>query len=213
MSDRVVRPVIVAQPQSCVDLLVDALGVTATRIDPNVIATSTEEAIPLPEHPSDLVWLHLVPASVKSSVLSETDILLRSAQTALRFASRDAVHLVFVALLPSAGAFEGEVGSRVETAAAAFEGFMRSEIVSWSHAGHRLLALRCPNLGEISLPGQRPREEILQRIPAGRTATVADVANAVRFFCSRRAEYISGTVVHVDGGWRAYSWIYPTRTI
>ncbi|HKI99366.1 MAG TPA: SDR family oxidoreductase [bacterium] len=43
-------------------------------------------------------------------------------------------------------------------------------------------------------------EEYLQKQPAGRTATVREVADTVAYLVSPRASYISGTVVTVDGG-------------
>jgi 3-oxoacyl-[acyl-carrier protein] reductase len=39
------------------------------------------------------------------------------------------------------------------------------------------------------------------RFPIGRPPTVEDVANAVAFFASEEAEYVTGQVVNVSGGW------------
>ena len=39
------------------------------------------------------------------------------------------------------------------------------------------------------------------RFPIGRPPTVEDVANAVAFFASDEAEYVTGQVVNVSGGW------------
>ncbi|MEU4240028.1 2-dehydro-3-deoxy-D-gluconate 5-dehydrogenase KduD [Actinoplanes sp. NPDC026619] len=44
---------------------------------------------------------------------------------------------------------------------------------------------------------------ILDRIPAGRWGTPADLAGAVVFLASDAARYIHGTVLPVDGGWLA----------
>jgi gluconate 5-dehydrogenase len=49
-----------------------------------------------------------------------------------------------------------------------------------------------------SAPGRM--EELLARIPAGRLATPEDVAAATMFMSSARASYITGQVLHVDGG-------------
>jgi NAD(P)-dependent dehydrogenase (short-subunit alcohol dehydrogenase family) len=43
-------------------------------------------------------------------------------------------------------------------------------------------------------------EEFMARQPAGRTATVREVADTIVYLVSPRASYISGTVVTVDGG-------------
>jgi len=44
-------------------------------------------------------------------------------------------------------------------------------------------------------------EQILARIPAGRWGTPDDFKGAVVFLCSEAANYISGAILVVDGGW------------
>jgi 3-oxoacyl-[acyl-carrier protein] reductase len=44
------------------------------------------------------------------------------------------------------------------------------------------------------------REQLLNEIPLGRVGTVDDVAAAVRFLASPEAAYITGQVLHVNGG-------------
>jgi len=39
------------------------------------------------------------------------------------------------------------------------------------------------------------------RFPIGRPPTVEDVAASVAFFASEEAEYVTGQVVNVSGGW------------
>ena len=46
-------------------------------------------------------------------------------------------------------------------------------------------------------------QQILQRIPAGRWGTAADVAGAVLFLASPAADYVHGVILPVDGGWLA----------
>jgi 2-dehydro-3-deoxy-D-gluconate 5-dehydrogenase len=48
-------------------------------------------------------------------------------------------------------------------------------------------------------PGRNPA--ILARIPAGRWGSPDDLAGAVVFLASAASDYVSGTVLTVDGGW------------
>lgn len=50
-----------------------------------------------------------------------------------------------------------------------------------------------------SLP-EKVREELMKQIPLGRLGTADDVAGAVKFLASDAAGYITGQVVHVNGG-------------
>jgi NAD(P)-dependent dehydrogenase (short-subunit alcohol dehydrogenase family) len=47
---------------------------------------------------------------------------------------------------------------------------------------------------------EEARQRILPRIPLGRFATAADIADLVTFLVSDRASFISGAVIPVDGG-------------
>lgn len=44
------------------------------------------------------------------------------------------------------------------------------------------------------------KKEYLKNIPVGRAATPTDIANVVTFFCSEDANYLTGQVLHIDGG-------------
>ncbi|MGE5326284.1 MAG: SDR family oxidoreductase [Deltaproteobacteria bacterium] len=39
------------------------------------------------------------------------------------------------------------------------------------------------------------------RYPIGRPATAQDVADAVKFFASEEASFVTGQVLNVSGGW------------
>jgi 3-oxoacyl-[acyl-carrier protein] reductase len=47
---------------------------------------------------------------------------------------------------------------------------------------------------------EKAREALLAQIPAGRLGQAADVADAVRYLASEAAGYITGQVLHVNGG-------------
>tara|TARA_Y100000031_G_scaffold150481_1_gene189936 strand:+ start:81 stop:815 length:735 start_codon:yes stop_codon:yes gene_type:complete len=47
---------------------------------------------------------------------------------------------------------------------------------------------------------ENQQEVILQQIPLGRMGDADDIANAVAFLASEEASYITGTILHVNGG-------------
>ena len=42
---------------------------------------------------------------------------------------------------------------------------------------------------------------LLSRVPLGRVGQPRDVANAAVFIASDEADYVTGTILYVDGGW------------
>lgn len=66
--------------------------------------------------------------------------------------------------------------------------------------------------GWIDTPGERQffTEEIIaeegRKLPWGRLGTPQDIGRAAAFLCSDDADYITGTVLVVDGGFRAKDW-------
>ena len=73
-----------------------------------------------------------------------------------------------------------ELGSRNITCNAIAPGFIATDMT-----------------GELN---EAQQKAILQQIPLGRIGSTADIANAVRFIASDEASYITGTVIHVNGG-------------
>jgi glucose 1-dehydrogenase len=63
------------------------------------------------------------------------------------------------------------------------------------------------NPGWIDTPGERQfatEEEIqagAQLMPWKRLGTLEDIANAAAFLCSEEADYVTGTMLRVDGGY------------
>jgi 3-oxoacyl-[acyl-carrier protein] reductase len=52
--------------------------------------------------------------------------------------------------------------------------------------------------------GSAPAEELagmVKRIPAGYVGEVSDTVAAARFLLSDEARYVTGTNIHVSGGW------------
>jgi NAD(P)-dependent dehydrogenase (short-subunit alcohol dehydrogenase family) len=54
--------------------------------------------------------------------------------------------------------------------------------------------------------GHIDETRIKARIPLGRLAQPADVADAISFLLSEQAGFITGHSLYVDGGWLAYGY-------
>jgi NAD(P)-dependent dehydrogenase (short-subunit alcohol dehydrogenase family) len=50
---------------------------------------------------------------------------------------------------------------------------------------------------------EKVRQELNQRQPIGRLGRPEEIANLVLYLSSKEADFISGSVVTIDGGWTA----------
>jgi 3-oxoacyl-[acyl-carrier protein] reductase len=60
-----------------------------------------------------------------------------------------------------------------------------------------------PGFVETDIIKDMPAEvtrKFLEQIPAGRLGQVDDVVNAVLFLCAAETSYVTGQVIHVNGG-------------
>ncbi len=165
--------------------------------------------------PHGLAWLQLVPsleADVEDPV-AEAALLLRSAQTARALARTEGVPVTFVAVLPMPGSFNGAAAIACDLALSAMTSLMRTQIGDWSSDGCRIVGVVHAGIAGCEPAGQRPLEELRRRVPMGTLGTFDQLADALRYVGSARASYVTGTLLRVDGGCDAYSWVYPTRTI
>ena len=90
---------------------------------------------------------------------------------------------------------------------AGVEALMRSLAVEWGNRGIRMNAIApgpIPTEGAFSrvLPRADLEKSALQRIPARRFGTVAELANLAAFLVSDHSGYINGEVIVMDGGER-----------
>jgi 3-oxoacyl-[acyl-carrier protein] reductase len=94
--------------------------------------------------------------------------------------------------------------SNYVAAKAGLEGFTRAMSVELAAKGIRVNAV-APGVIDSQMTRvirEAAGAQILERIPLRRFGTPEDVASAVVFLASARASYITGEVLHVDGGLR-----------
>jgi 3-oxoacyl-[acyl-carrier protein] reductase len=95
------------------------------------------------------------------------------------------------------------------TSKTAVESFTKTLACEWALDGVRV---NCISPGYILTKGmqrafdtgQLNSEDMIRRTPQARMGSPEDVAEAALFLCSERASFITGTVLHVDGGYAAY---------
>ncbi|WP_137391392.1 SDR family NAD(P)-dependent oxidoreductase [Rhodoligotrophos defluvii] len=91
---------------------------------------------------------------------------------------------------------------------AAISSLTKTAAVEWTARGIRVNAV-APGYVETDLvtvmvkSGQLETAPMVARTPARRLARPEEIAKAIRFLCSDEASYISGHVLHVDGGFEA----------
>jgi 3-oxoacyl-[acyl-carrier protein] reductase len=83
---------------------------------------------------------------------------------------------------------------------AAIEAITQSSALELAHLGIRV---NCIDPGPNDTGWMTPEllESVGERIPLGRAGTPADVAPLVAFLCSDAGAWITGQIIHCDGGW------------
>lgn len=138
------------------------------------------------------------------------------------------VHLdgTFVASREAARAMEGQGGAILNVssiagltglprrnaygaAKAGIVAMTKSMACEWAGAGIRVNAIAPGYVGtalvaKLVEAGRIDRGRLERRIPLGRLADPAEIAEAAWFLCSPVASYVTGAVLSVDGGWSAY---------
>lgn len=93
-------------------------------------------------------------------------------------------------------------------AKAALDSMTRSLALEWAPYGIRVNAVApshtaTPRIRQVAAAGGIDADAIVRRIPLGRMAEPAEIADAVVFLCSERASFITGQIIAVDGGYTA----------
>ena len=145
------------------------------------------------------------------------DVVLRGTFNAIRavapwFRDRERSAPRRIVSIASVAGIHGSVGNANYAAAkAGVIALTRSIAREWARFGvtvnavapgyieTRLTAVRTGPDDRFGIPAEI-REQLLARIPVGRGGTPEDVANAVAFFCSPDAGYVTGQTLEVHGG-------------
>jgi len=174
-----------------------ALGAELAGRAPDILINNagTIERAPAAEHP--LAWWDRVLEVDLSSQFALTQLV------AGPMLARGSGKIVFTASLLS---FQGGINVPGYTAAkSGIAGLTRALANEWAGRGVNVNAIApgyiaTDNTEALRADPDRARS-ILERIPAGRWGDSADIAGAAVFLSSAASDYVSGTILAVDGGW------------
>jgi 3-oxoacyl-[acyl-carrier protein] reductase len=91
--------------------------------------------------------------------------------------------------------------SAYAAAKAAMVAFSRSLAIEEAKNGITVNVVNPSNIDEKELSLAEARRMRDARFPIGRPPTAEDVAAAVKFFAAEEADYVTGQVINVSGGW------------
>jgi 3-oxoacyl-[acyl-carrier protein] reductase len=91
--------------------------------------------------------------------------------------------------------------SAYSAAKAGLVAFSRSVALEEARHGITVNVVNPPVIDEKALSLEEAEKLIDARFPVGRPATGRDIAEAVKFFASDEAAFITGQVLNVSGGW------------
>lgn len=165
------------------------------RIDILVNNAGTIERAPAAEHPLEL-WDRVVEVNLSSQF-----VLTQAIATGMLERGRGRV--IFTASLLS---FQGGINVPGYAAAkSGIAGLVKALANEWTARGVTVNGIAPGYIATDNTQALRDDADrskaILDRIPAGRWGRAEDLAGATVFLASPAAEYVSGVILPVDGGW------------
>ncbi|MFC7685348.1 elongation factor P 5-aminopentanone reductase [Ureibacillus sp. GCM10028918] len=113
----------------------------------------------------------------------------------------DKSHVLFI------GSIWGEAGAAFESVYSAVKGAQHAFVKSYAKEvayNHILVNAIAPGLIDTSMNKHLNEEERLalyEEIPLARAGNVEDVANLASFYLSGQANYVTGQIIRINGGW------------
>jgi 2-deoxy-D-gluconate 3-dehydrogenase len=174
-----------------------ALGTALAAAAPDILVNNagTISRAPAAEHELS-EWDHVLGVNL-SSQFALTQLLARP------MLARRSGKIIFTASLLS---FQGGINVPGYTAAkSGIAGLTRALANEWAGRGVNVNAIAPGYMATDNTAALRADPErnaaILERIPAGRWGTGDDLAGVTVFLASSASDYVSGSIVPVDGGW------------
>ena len=176
-----------------------ALKAMADRGVPDILFNNAGTIMrkPAAEHPDDY-WFNVINVNLNSQFLISREI-------GAKMVERGSGKIIFTASLltfqgginvPGYAASKGGIGQL--TKALANEWAAKGVCVNAIAPGY----ISTDNTSALRADETRSRQ-ILERIPAGRWGTPADLQGAAVFLASAASNYVNGEILTVDGGWMA----------
>lgn len=178
---------------------VEELAVELAERDVDILVNNagTIERSPAAEHPIPL-WDRVLEIDLSSQFVLTQGV-------GRRMLERGAGKIIFTASLLS---FQGGINVPGYAAAkSGLVGLMRALSNEWAGRGVTVNAIAPGYIATDNTAALRDdpnrSQAILERIPAGRWGSTADLAGSVVFLASSASDYVTGNVLFVDGGWMA----------
>lgn len=110
-------------------------------------------------------------------------------------------HVLFI------GSIWGEAGAAFESVYSAVKGAQHAFVKSYAKEvayNHILVNAIAPGLIDTSMNqhlNEEERQALYEEIPLARAGKVEDVANLCSFYLSGQANYVTGQIIRINGGW------------